>query len=423
MATTSGDPPTISGHLGTIDVQDVMGFLGTLPGAGALEIDSPDGEMVLYLDGGTIVGGSVLRGGVDRAALLIGRGRLARPDLDAVRDRLARSDLYTALADAGRLGREEIQDLVCEELSVNLVRLFAWAPGEFRYFEGRTPPPEVAPVAIDVRNLLLESARRCENWAHLPGIYAEAETRFQLRTEPQREATIALDLDEWKVLFLVANRWRLAEIWERSSLGSRFETSKTLFGLASARFIQPIGASPHELGSEVRTPPNGPLLDPVMASPPAPTVELDRSAMMDPEPDTQPVATRERAKRASGVAAPVSRTMRRLTRSEILIARRPRLVLLPVEGRARVYELNGESTSLGRSPDNHLILPDGHVSGHHARLVRDGDHFEIEDTRSSNGIRVDGRSVVKTRLEGGEEIEIYPYRFRFELAFDISATE
>lgn len=424
MATTRGDHPTISGHLGTIDVQDVMGFLGTLPGGGALEIDSPDGEMILYLDGGAIVGGLVVRGGVDAAALLLGRGRLSRQDLDVVRDALQGADLYSALVDAGRFGSEEAAGLAGEELSVNLVRLFAWAPGEFRFYEGRRPPPEVAPVRIDIRNLLLESARRCESWDVLPGIYAEPETRFALRTEPHREATVALDLDEWKVLFLVANRWRLGEIWEKSSLGSRFETSRTLFGLASARLIQPIGASVHELGSAAPAPARKPPPAPVLADRPAPTVELRMPAKEDPEADTLPVVTGE-ANRAweAEAAAPRAQPRRRLTRSEIRIARRPILVQLVAEGEPRVFELAGEKTSLGRAPDNNLILPDGHVSGHHARLVRDGDRFDIEDTRSSNGIRVDGRAVSRTRLEGGEEIEIYPYRFRFELAFDISEAE
>lgn len=421
MTTTRGDTATISGHLGTIDVQDVMGFLGTLPGEGALEIDSPDGEMVLYLDSGAIVGGLVVRGGVDPAAFLLGRGRLRRQDLDAVRDRPPRTDLYAALVEAGCLARHEIGELAGELLSVNLVRLFGWAPGDFRFYEGRTPPPEVAPVRIDIRTLLLDSARRCESWSHLPGIYAEAETRFQLRSEPHSEAAIALDLDEWRVLFLVANRWRLGEIWEKSSLGSRFETSKTLFGLASARFIQPIGASHHErLG---RAPAAEPLAVPVMAAVPAATIELETALTDDSEPDTQPVTTgRGERRRSSEVAAPVSRPeKRRLTRSEIRIARRPRLVYLAAAEK-RVFELAGGTTRLGRSPDNDLILPDGHVSGHHARLVRDGDRFEIEDTRSSNGIRVEGRRVTRIRLEGGEEIEIYPYRFRFELAFDISAS-
>lgn len=389
MATTRGDLPTISGHLGTIDVQDVMGFLGTLPGRGSLEIDSPDGEMVLYLDGGAIVGGKVGRGGVE----------------------------------AGRLDSEEIEDLAREELSLNLVRLFGWAPGQFRFYEGRTPPPEVASVRIDVRNLLLESARRCDSWSHLPGIYAEPETRFQLRSEPHREATIVLDLDEWKVLFLVANRFRLGEIWEKSSFGSRFETSKTLFGLASARFIQPVGASPYEIGCPGRRPTNTPPPAPFMPNGPTLTVELAARPPGDPEEDTLPVLTGA-LERKAGAAAPVRRQRRRmLTRSEIRIARRARLVHVEAEGPPRVFELTAEKTSLGRSADNDLILPDGHVSGHHARLVRAGDRFEIEDNCSSNGIRVDGRGVSKIRLEGGEDIEIYPYRFRFELAFDISESE
>lgn len=424
MATTRGDNPTISGHLGTIGVQDVMGFVANLPRGGALEIDSTDGELVLFFEDGIIVGGQMVRGGVDTAALHLGCGRLCREDLDAARGKRGLGDLYTALVAAGRLGPEKIEELAAEELSENLVRLFKWTPGDFRFYEGRTPPPEVRPVRIEISSLLFESARLHADWSDLPEIYADGDTRFELRAEPRHDANLALDLGEWNVLYLVTNRRHLTEIWAESPLGSQFETSRTLFGLASARLVQPIGtakdthasSSPNPAAAG-RPPPAPPTLQMTNATAFART----SSVSQDPETDTQPVVTRDddtpprlRVGRVGSAAL-----TRRLTRSQIEVERTPCLVQLVRGNKEPIFPIAAETVTLGRSTDNHLILPDVHVSGRHARIVRDGDGFEIEDTQSSNGIRVNGRKLLRSSLKGGEEIEIFPYRFRFEMAFEI----
>lgn len=432
MATPDDISPTISGHLGTISVQDVMGFVADLPRGGALEVDSPDGELVLYFDGKGIVGGKVRRGGVDTAALLLRRGRLTTEDLDAVRGQLEHVDLHTALLDSGRVDPEVIVELVAEELSENLLRLFNWTPGDFRFYEGRIPPMDVRPVSIEIPALLFESARLHEDWNALPELYADGATIFELRGEPRPGDGLALDLGEWQVLFLVTNRRRLSRIWEESPLGSKFETSRTLFGLASARLIQPIGVIRES--SDVKTPEQALETDPpppVLLAPSDSEDVLLTTAVLpamniphdhDPEVDTQPVSTRRAAAPpptwGTAKAAGASRD-RRLTRSQIQVDRTPCLVQIVADGQPAAFPISGEKIHLGRSADSDLVLADRHVSARHARILREGDHFEIEDTQSSNGIRVNGQKLSRSTLVGGEEIEIFPYRFRFEMSFEI----
>lgn len=371
MRASMGDNPTISGHLGTIGVQDVLGFLANLRQAGALEIESPDGEMTLYLDGGEVVGGEVVRG-----------------------------------AGAGGGGP-------ADRLSEDILRLGAWTPGAFRFFEGRTPPRELPPVRIDVQGLLLEAARRCGDWSLLPELYADPATRFELLAEPRSDGKVRLALAEWKLLYLARERRALAEIWERSALASRLETSRTLFGLVSARLIQPVGEPA----------PAAPAPDPPVCRDLAPPVvrAAGAAAAAAEEPiDTQRVVFRPEA--PAGRHGTPEDAARRLSRSQIGVRRVGRLVQLVPADEERRIPLAGEATTLGRAPDNDLILADAHVSGHHARIFHDGEQFTIEDRRSSNGIRVDGRPAFRAALEGGEEIEIYPYRFRFEVSFEVFAS-
>src|SRR6266567_4040199 len=49
---------------------------------------------------------------------------------------------------------------------------------------------------------------------------------------------------------------------------------------------------------------------------------------------------------------------------------------------------------IGRHPESLLCLPEHHVSRRHARLLRRGNTFVIEDLLSSNGVIVQGKRLL-----------------------------
>ena len=71
---------------------------------------------------------------------------------------------------------------------------------------------------------------------------------------------------------------------------------------------------------------------------------------------------------------------------------------------------------VGRHPESFLCLPEHHVSRRHARILRCGNTFSIEDLRSSNGVVVQGRRLlpqVPYDLHDGDEILICSTRMVF----------
>jgi len=68
---------------------------------------------------------------------------------------------------------------------------------------------------------------------------------------------------------------------------------------------------------------------------------------------------------------------------------------------------------LGRESDNHFVLTDPGVSRHHARLVRSGDDWAIEDLGSSNGTRVNGRRVSSALLRDGDRVRLCGVELEF----------
>jgi hypothetical protein len=61
---------------------------------------------------------------------------------------------------------------------------------------------------------------------------------------------------------------------------------------------------------------------------------------------------------------------------------------------------------IGRAEDNDVVIADGRVSRHHARIVADADGFLIEDSGSSNGTFVDGVALERARLHPGASIVV-----------------
>jgi ABC transport system ATP-binding/permease protein len=86
---------------------------------------------------------------------------------------------------------------------------------------------------------------------------------------------------------------------------------------------------------------------------------------------------------------------------------------LPVLGVGTV-SFEGDQLTLGRDPQNDVVLSDPNVSRFHAEVVRGDDGIELVDLGSRNGTRLDGALVRTGRIDAGSEIGIGPFRLVFD---------
>ena len=81
----------------------------------------------------------------------------------------------------------------------------------------------------------------------------------------------------------------------------------------------------------------------------------------------------------------------------------------------RIVALPSQMVSVGRAPDNDVVVGDPATSGHHGRLeVRSG-FFWISDLGSTNGTLVNGEPVIEKQLNDGDQIAIGQNVMRFTL--------
>lgn len=83
-----------------------------------------------------------------------------------------------------------------------------------------------------------------------------------------------------------------------------------------------------------------------------------------------------------------------------------RLRVMGPDGIAHVHDFDGTALTIGRSTDNDLVLADGRVSRHHARLAGRRGTLVYVDLGSTNGSRVNGVHVGELVLGEGDRIEI-----------------
>jgi diguanylate cyclase (GGDEF)-like protein len=95
-----------------------------------------------------------------------------------------------------------------------------------------------------------------------------------------------------------------------------------------------------------------------------------------------------------------------------------RAVLLRMDGvqAGHIVGLEQWPFTVGRQPTNQLHIDEDSISRFHARILRDGDDYVVEDMGSRNGVFVGGKRVTRAKLEHDSWLQFGPrVSFRFSL--------
>lgn len=79
------------------------------------------------------------------------------------------------------------------------------------------------------------------------------------------------------------------------------------------------------------------------------------------------------------------------------------------------WPLDADETTIGRWPDNDVVIADRWISRHHALITRRGLRYVVKDLGSKNGTFVNGQRLTGPQeLEDGDRIQVAPnYQFSF----------
>ena len=90
-------------------------------------------------------------------------------------------------------------------------------------------------------------------------------------------------------------------------------------------------------------------------------------------------------------------------------------LLLKFEDRIlKEISLSVGTVTIGREPENVLRIDNPAVSGHHANIYSEGNHYVLEDSKSFNGTYVNEQRISKIVLKDGDKAVIGKHTIEFQ---------
>jgi pSer/pThr/pTyr-binding forkhead associated (FHA) protein len=93
----------------------------------------------------------------------------------------------------------------------------------------------------------------------------------------------------------------------------------------------------------------------------------------------------------------------------------PRLILKFDARELQEFAVGTRPVSIGRLPDNTIVIDNPAISGRHARVFREGNHFVVEDLKSTNGTFVNEKPIARHTLVEGDVVMVGKHSLVFSL--------
>src|SRR5437867_10415363 len=234
----------IEGPLRELGIHDVFQLLDLSRKTGVLRVTSElrHNAGTVYFDGGTIIFAEIRTNPHRLGALLLRTGKITEADLERGRDMQERQGdkrrIGEILVALGAITPRELERQVRFQIEEVVFEMMSWREGYFSFTEGPlTDVATDATVRIPTEALLMEGARRIDEWSRIEGRIPHLGV-VPMLAPPQEASEGELDLlpPEWEMLAMINGARDVRAI--ASELGrSDFEVAKTLFGLESAGVI------------------------------------------------------------------------------------------------------------------------------------------------------------------------------------------
>ena len=146
------------------------------------------------------------------------------------------------LVAGGHLGREQLHEYLKQQIEEAVYLLFTWSQGTFTFEPDVVPDAQDITVSISPESLLLEGARRVDEWSLIEKKIPSLDLVFSLDREHLAESDVEVTAEQEVVIPLIDGRRDVSGIVEESGL-DEFQVGKALFGLATAGFLRRLGRS------------------------------------------------------------------------------------------------------------------------------------------------------------------------------------
>ena len=264
----------IEGPLRELGIHDVFQLLDLSRKTGALTVTSVlrDNQGTVYFDRGAVVFAAIRSNPHPLGELLLRAGKITEADLararDAQRTAHARRRLGELLVESGALTHKELERQVRFQVEEVVFELMSWREGFFSFEEQEvSDAPAEANIRISTESLLMEAARRIDEWSRIEGKVAHLGVVPVLASVADDHPGL-LDLRprEWEVLSEIDGARDLRAIATMLAQ-SEFDVARVTYGLLSTGIVElRNGTHPAESNGTAPTPAQPTTVPPLEAA-------------------------------------------------------------------------------------------------------------------------------------------------------------
>ncbi|MEO8226080.1 MAG: DUF4388 domain-containing protein [Gemmatimonadota bacterium] len=235
----------IKGSLKEASLPDVIQLLTLGRRTGCLAVADRQNFGYIYFDGGRITYASIVNRRDRLGDMLVKSGRITAEQLREAVDRQGAErerKIGEILVETGVLARSALEDYIRLQIEEAVYYLFTWSSGTFNFEAGVRPEREDFLVQIHPESLLLEGARRVDEWSLIEKKIPSFDLIFTIDHSHMQAAGVTLSAGQERILPLLDGVRDVREVVEDSGL-VEFEVGKALYGFITAGFAHRAGSS------------------------------------------------------------------------------------------------------------------------------------------------------------------------------------
>jgi tetratricopeptide (TPR) repeat protein len=235
----------IKGSLKEASLPDVIQLLFLGRRTGCLALADRHNFGTIYFEEGHIIYAAIVNRRDRLGDILLRSGRLTTAQLQQAVDRQEgdrEHKLGEILVELGFVTRADLESHMRLQIEEAVYYLFTWTSGTFNFEAGVRPEQEDFLVRINPEFLLLEGARRVDEWSLIEKKIPSFDLIFSVEAAHIGESAPELSAAQRRLLPLLDGTRDVQAVIDGSGL-VEFEVGKALYGLITAGFAHRVGTS------------------------------------------------------------------------------------------------------------------------------------------------------------------------------------
>lgn len=234
----------IEGALQEVGLADICQLMAMGRRTGCLTLTNLSNFGYIYFENGRVIHASVLNRPDRLGDLLVKNGAVGREELEGAVKAQAEGQkgrLGEILIARGVLGQEQLEHFIRVQIEEAVYHLFTWNQGSFHFDTDQRPDDDLLLVDLGAEGLLLEGARRVDEWSLIEKKIPSFDLVFHLAKDPREDAEdFELTPDQEKIVPLLDGERSVQAIVAEVGMVD-FDVAKALYGLIQAGFVDKAG--------------------------------------------------------------------------------------------------------------------------------------------------------------------------------------